>query len=102
VKFRPCLEIKDINGNAFKKDENTAAVIADFAITALTETFPGESCPAEKKIHRYNLAKRIKHAYDEKAEEIDLPSEDIALIKTCIGQHYPPKFVGPLFQAIEG
>ena len=102
MKFKPCLELKDINGEVFKKDKDNTAVLADFAMNALLADVQGETVPPAKKFHYYNLASRIKHAVSESAEEIDLPSEDIALIKERIGKVYNTGIVGPAWQAIEG
>lgn len=103
MKFRPTVELSDINGKSITMDREgkVPATLGDIAIQALLADVPGEQVPAEKKMHRFNTASRIKHAIAEKAEEIDLPSEDIVLVKACIGKIYGPAVMGPAWKAIE-
>jgi hypothetical protein len=104
MKFRPTFLLHDINGKNITMDREGKinATLGDIAIQALLGELPGEQVPAEKKMHRFNTASRIKHALSEKAQEIDLPSEDITLIKNCIGKVYGPAVMGPAWNAIEG
>lgn len=103
MKFRPCFELFFLDGKFIPKDVEgkEPAVLADVAINALMADIPGQQVPGEKKFHRYQIAQRIKHARDSRAEEIDLPTEDIAMIKDCIGKIFGPSVMGPAWQAIE-
>lgn len=103
MKFRPTFELFDINGNNLTMDREgkVPATLGEIAIQALLAEVPGESVPPEKKMHKFNTASRIKHAITEKALEIDLPSEDITLVKACIGKIYGPAVMGPAWKAIE-
>ncbi len=103
MKFRPTVELLDINQKPITMDREgkVPAKLGDIAIQALLAELPGENLPAEKKMYRFNTASRIKHAITEKANEIDLPSEDVVLIKNCIGKVYGTAVVGPAWKAIE-
>lgn len=100
----------DLEGNPIKKDIEevdpdgklvkpaTIATLGTLAVEALLAQFRDEtSLSAIEKVRRFRLAESICNA-----SSIDIPIEDIALIKQLIGKAYPPLLVGRAFQIIEG
>lgn len=79
------------------------ATLGDICVTALTtDTEEAKNEPGEKKFHRWQLARRIKNALDtEGAAEIDLPVEDVTLIKGRIAKVFMTTVAGPAWEAIE-
>jgi hypothetical protein len=53
----------------------------------------------KKKFEKYEIYKKIK---DAKGGEVDLESQEIATIKTCIGQLQPPLVMGQAWEMLEG
>jgi len=47
---------------------------------------------------QFILAERIHNA----PSGLDLPAEDIVIIKRCIGEAYLPALIGPAFRELEG
>lgn len=104
MKFYPCKEIQNIHGKTIMTGDQggEAATLGWFAIEGLlSPEGPNEKADASKKLHRWNTARRIKKALDEKAPEIDLPSEDISMIKECVAKHFHTAAAGPVLSAIE-
>lgn len=104
MKFYPCKEIQNIYGKTIMTGDQSgeAATLGWVAIEGLlAPEQQGEKVDASKKLHRWNTARRIKKALDEKATEIDLPSEDISMIKDLIGKMFHTALAGPALSAIE-
>ena len=57
-----------------------------------------EKDTADEKVEKFELTLRISTAGD----EIDLESEDIAMIKKLVGKIYAPLVVGQVFRLLEG
>ncbi len=83
--------------------EQASSMLGPICITALiTDHNDDANAPVEKKFHRWNLAKRIDKAMKEKeVNPIDLPVEDIDLIKKRIARIYQTRVVGPAYVALE-
>jgi hypothetical protein len=104
MKFKPILEVKTIYDDPIKlPGKEEPATLAQLSIEGLLYSDPRETIPMEKKLHRYNLARRLKKAHDARSEELDLPAEDIALIKDCVAKCAPMGvgIAGAVLTAIE-
>lgn len=84
-----------INGEVLK-DGDKDAKLKDLTIAALM--FNDEKASGNEKFKRWNLAKKI---YDAK-DEIDVPAEEIALIKDLIGKAFMTSVVGSVYSILEG
>lgn len=99
-------ELLDIEKNPIKTKPGADApnaVLGDICVTALTtDTEEAKNEPGEKKFHRWQLARRIKNALEvEDSKEIDLPVEDVTLIKGRIAKVFMTTVAGPAWEAIE-
>lgn len=97
--------ILGLDGKPFRltdEDGSPFATLKDVAITALSLLTPAErerGISATDQARRYALMVRI---YDAPAE-IDLPAEDISLIKSLVPVAYPsPRFGGPALKLLDG
>lgn len=79
------------------------AMLGVICVNALiTDHNDDANAPGEKKFHRWQLAKRIDKAMKaEPVNAIDLPVEDIDLIKKRIAKIYQTRVVGPAYVALE-
>lgn len=79
------------------------AILGEVAIEALLRDTQGdEQAPGAKKLHRWNLARRIQKAIEHaKDAYIEIPVEDISLIKDRIAKCFATAVVGPAYMAIE-
>lgn len=97
-------QLKNLSGEGMfvgkSQAESVPALLGDFCVTALVEEAQGEKANA-KSYHRWNLAKRITKAMEEKEYSIELPVEDVTLIKQRIENFFHTKYIGPCFDAIE-
>lgn len=83
--------------------EQAPSMLGPICVTALiTDHNDDANAPGEKKYHRWSLAKRIDKAMKvEPVAAIDLPVEDIDLIKKRISKIYQTRVVGPAYVALE-
>lgn len=104
MKLKVSQPIADLNGEVINDGAtNTPARLGDMCIGALTnDAQSDQNEPGNKKFHRWTLAKRINTALKEGVDEIEVPVEDLDLIKKRVAAIYPTKFVGPTYDAIEG
>lgn len=88
--------INDYDDKPMHKDDKDKSkghmLLGNMAVTALNAQLQDEAkLEAEKKIHRAVLSQDIHNAMkDESDGFVDLPSEDVALIKEIMGKIYPP------------
>lgn len=92
-------QLIDANDAPVLMDPTTKQVasVRRLLITALLQETPGATIPTEKKIRRYDLYRTIKKG----AEQLELPAEDIVLLKEAVSV-YPPLILGQLFEQLEG
>lgn len=72
------------------------ATLKDIAFDALLSIMEGDRSSGEEKFRRYELAMKIKNEKD-----VDLPIEDVALIKKLIGSMYSPLVVGQAWKVLD-
>ena len=88
--------INDYDDKPMPKDPNDESkgfqMLGDMCITALNAQLQDEAkLEAEKKVHRGFLSQDIHNALkDDHDGVIDLPAEDVAIIKEIMGKIYPP------------
>lgn len=98
--------LKNIDGSEItmlRGNEKATARLGDVCVEALVTDSPNDQTePGNKKYHRWNLAKRIDKAMkEESVSELQMPTEDIDLIKKRIAIVFQTKTVGPAYEAIE-
>ena len=91
-------KILTIDGQDFR-DERGAAVNITLGSVAqnVLLNVDDKSLNGEQKMKRWLLAKKIH----EKPKDPDISIEDIALIKTLIGNNQPPAVSGPAWQLLD-
>lgn len=75
-------------------------ILGDVAKQALFTAAPGEQIPGPQKYRYYQLIRRIQKALDS-GSAIDLPVEDVSLIKDRIGKVFEVGVVGPAFELLD-
>lgn len=71
------------------------------AARALNFSFQDEDkLPAEEKVQRFELSCRVMRSKN--GLPVDLVSEDITLVKKCVGKAFGPMIVGQVFPVFEG
>ena len=66
-------------------------------ITALMASFPGEEqLPGTEKYKRYDLARKIH-----KGGTVNVPTEDVTLLKNLIGKAFAPLIVGSAYEILD-
>lgn len=98
--------LTDLYGNSIKTsnaEDAGQATLGEICVYALTTDAQGDQTePGNKKFHRWQLAKRIQHAIKQgDVNAIDVPVEDVEVIKKRIASTYQTKIVGPAYEAIE-
>ena len=88
------------------KDDDGYASLGDICVQALTsDSRQDESEPGNKKFHRWQLARRIQKELREGVQDsalaIDVPVEDVEVIKKRIAMAFTTKILGPAFEIIE-
>jgi len=93
-------ELKDLKGNVLEEGEKKEAItLKSICVNALLSPLgekKGEEPDGTEKMRRFCLAEKI-----EKANEIDLKSEDIVKIKNIVGQGFNTIIVGQVFKMLE-
>jgi hypothetical protein len=78
-------------------DGKTPATLARLCVQALGAALPDEQDQtAEDKVRAWSLGGKIV-----RGGVVDLPAEDIALLKKRVGKLYGPFVVGPCLEALE-
>lgn len=100
-------ELKDLDGNEIK-ESNAPNVepltLGKVMINALLAPHQQDAngIDPEKAMHRWNIARRIRKVMEDKEVSIvELPAEDVALVKKRIPMYYTVGVIGPAFEAIE-
>jgi hypothetical protein len=90
--------LKDLEGKVINKDteKKIEFQLKDACVNALMAEIEGEKIDGNEKVSRYLLATKIQ-----KANELDLKSEEIAKIKDLIGKVYGVLVVGQCFEMLE-
>jgi len=94
--------LKNIEGKELKEKkedskEDIPIILSKICVEALMATLQDEKSNGEEKLKRYNLAEKIH-----KAQELEIATEDIVLLKKRVGDVYPTIIVGPAFRMLEG
>jgi len=87
--------LKELSGEVIKNGEKVFE-LKNACVEALMVNNPKEEIDGNEKMGRYLLAMKI-----EKANELDLKSEEIAKIKNLIGAVYGVLVVGQCFEMLE-
>lgn len=88
-------EEKDKDGKVTRKRVDLS--VQEACITALMTWQPNDKVPGDEKFKRYELAMLVKGA----KKELELPAEDVALIKKQVGDIFSPLVVGQVWNALE-
>jgi len=96
MKIKLSQKLVDIQGTVLKEGD-TEITLGKLACNALLTAYQGEeNLAGDEKARRYKLALEIV-----KSDELDLPVEDVALIKQLIGKNPMPLVVGQAFEMLE-
>jgi hypothetical protein len=89
-------EIRDLANQPIMNGDKhlDLATIATNAL--LTPQATDQNMPPDEKIKRFRLAQRITNG-----GAVDIPLEDIVLLKDIIGKFYPPLVVGRAFELFD-
>ena len=91
-------DLSDFSGNTLK-EKDTPINLAVVAVNALMGVYPDEqNLEGTEKVRRYLLAQRI-HGAD---GSLDIPVEDVALIKKLVGKGFPTLIAGQAIPMLEG
>jgi hypothetical protein len=97
--------LEDIEGKPIMSGDDKGqfqACLGHICVVALTtDSRQDENEPGGKKFHRWQIAKAIKKALENEQPSVELPVEDIELIKKRIGTIFQTKIMGPAYEAIE-
>lgn len=90
--------ILDLKGNPVPAGEdNKPTTLGDISCIALQASFPDEqSLEGKEKFNRFKLAVKLSNG-----GEIDLSSEDVALIKKLIGKAFTNVVVGRAWEILD-
>ena len=90
-------ELKTIEGETLFRSKAVDGAVVEIpatlkwaAIEALLATNPKDELSGEEKGRRYELAIRVQEA----STPVDLPVEDVALLKKLCDKHFAPLIVG--------
>lgn len=104
MKLEVTKELFNIKGDAILSGSGEAgahAVLGDICVEALMRDTPqDQSTPQNIKVKRWNLAKRIQFAVEQKSNGIDLPAGDVDFIKDRISKTFQTAIMGPAFEAM--
>jgi len=89
---------QDFAGEELTDEFGKPLTLKHIIIRALLTQQQNDPSTGEEKYHRYKLAENISSA----ANEIELTTEDAALIKKLIGKLFVPIIVGRAYDDIEG
>ncbi len=91
--------LKALNGEVLKDNDGQGnAVDATLKMAVVNALLaPVQKETGLDKVKKYELATRIY-----KNDEVELSSEDIVLIKKCVGDNFAPIVVGQIFNILEG
>lgn len=93
--------IKGLNGEvlqmATKEGATEDAILSKIVIEAMMGTYEDErGLSGVEKVKRYSLCEKINGA-----AEVDVPVEDLSLIKSLVGKAYPVVLVGPTYKLLD-
>lgn len=87
--------LKTLDGEEIKNGDKTV-MLKTVAVESLLNPNGKEQPEPMVKVERFKLAQKIHDG-----GEIDLQSEDIAMIKKLIGESYAPLIVGQAYEMLE-
>lgn len=89
------LEIKDVDGNVLKIEENKEANLADMAkIGILADTEKTKNLTGQQKFERHVLAVKLSEYIAREEEEVELSTEDLKTIEDSIGEGFNIRWAG--------
>lgn len=86
--------LSDVDGSTLK-EKGKAVTLKDVCIAAVLT--PNQKDDQKTKMEKWDIYKKLRDS----EEECDLQVEEIAVIKTSIGEIYPPLIMGQCFDLIE-
>ena len=94
MKLETGTPLKTFTGDPIN-DAQGPVTIGKVAIAALLASYADEMPTGEEKLWRYNLARRLNVG-----GEVEISTDDAALIKRLVGKAYGAVVVGPVYEAI--
>ena len=93
------VDMVDLDGRPIDEAEGKPATLGFVCLDALMRSYNDEpNLTGVEKVRRYDLALRIKRG----GGQLDLPAEEITLLKLLIGKAYAPLIVGQAWAMLEG
>jgi hypothetical protein len=89
-------EITDLANQPIMNGEKHLDLATICTNALLTPAQNDQSMAADEKVRRYRLAQRITNG-----GTLDMPLEDLVLLKDIIGKAYPPLVVGRAFDILD-
>lgn len=86
--------LSDVDGSTLKEKGKEVTLKDVFTAAVLT---PNQKDEQKTKMEKWDIYKKVRDAED----ECDLRVEEISLIKTTLGEIYPPLIMGQCFDLIE-
>lgn len=96
----------DHKGDVIKADgaNGPAALLGTLCVNALlAETQADQSAEFKTKMHKWNLSRQIQKGLEDTADDafVEMPIEDMDLIKKRIGMIFPTALCAPIIHALE-
>lgn len=86
--------LKDVDTKPLK-EKDKVVTLKDVCVAAVLT--PNQKDDQKTKMEKWDIYKKLRDS----EEECDLQVEEIAVIKTAIGEIYPPLIMGQCFDLIE-
>jgi hypothetical protein len=86
--------MKDNDGQGNSMDASVRTVVVNALLAPLQQ---GKNEQGVDKVKKYELAKKIFSD-----DEVELTVEEVALIKSRVGETFPPLVVGQVYEMLEG
>lgn len=86
--------LSDVDGSTLK-EKDKVVTLKDVCIAAVLT--PNQKDEQRTKMEKWDIYKKLRDA----KEECDLQVEEITVVKTSIGDIYPPLIMGQCFDLIE-
>lgn len=97
----------DHKGEVIKAEgaNGPAALLGTLCVNALlAETQQDQNADFKAKMHKWNLSRQIQKGLEDEADDafVEMPIEDMDLIKKRIGMIFPTAICAPVIHALEG
>ncbi len=89
-------KLENLSGETLTEGKTDMTVVHACSSALLSADKEGDT--GETKYERWVLVKKIK----DRDNDLDLTSEELSLIKKCVGIVYPSIVVGQVYDALEG